>query len=75
MKILKTASGKQKLKISKKEWESIGKKAGWMKEAVELPGEKRKCSNPYCEKEVGNDEKTCPSCHTENLNYWPLYGE
>jgi hypothetical protein len=32
MKIVKTASGK-KLKMSKKEWEKIGKKAGWYKEA------------------------------------------
>lgn len=32
MKIIKTASGK-KIKLSKKEWESIGKKAGWMKKA------------------------------------------
>jgi hypothetical protein len=29
MKITKTASGKQTIKISKKEWESIGKKAGF----------------------------------------------
>jgi len=36
MKILKTASG-NKLKLSKKEWESIGKKAEWMKTAV-APG-------------------------------------
>jgi hypothetical protein len=33
MKILKTASGKQQLKLSKKEWQDIGKKAGWMKKA------------------------------------------
>lgn len=33
MKIIKTASGKKTIKISKKEWESIGKKAGWMKKA------------------------------------------
>jgi len=32
MKILKTASG-NKLKLSKKEWQGIGKKAGWMKSA------------------------------------------
>jgi len=32
MKIIKTASGK-KIKMSKKEWESIGKTAGWAKEA------------------------------------------
>ncbi len=31
MKITKTASGKPTIKISKKEWQSIGKKAGWMK--------------------------------------------
>ena len=29
MKILKTASGKNKIKMSKKEWQGIGKKAGW----------------------------------------------
>lgn len=31
MKIIKASSGKNQVKISKKEWESIGKKAGWMK--------------------------------------------
>ena len=35
MKVIKTASGKKKIKISKKEWESIGKTAGWMKESEE----------------------------------------
>jgi hypothetical protein len=34
MKIVKTASGKTTVKMSKKEWTSIGKKAGWMKKAV-----------------------------------------
>jgi hypothetical protein len=33
MRILKTASGKRQIKLSKSEWEQIGKKAGWMKEA------------------------------------------
>jgi len=33
MKIIKTASGKKQIKISKSEWQSIGRKAGWMKEA------------------------------------------
>ena len=33
MKIIKTASGKQTIKISKSEWTSIGKKAGWIKNA------------------------------------------
>ena len=31
MKITKTASGKKKIKISRKEWEDLGKKAGWIK--------------------------------------------
>lgn len=34
MKIVKTASGKKTIKISKKEWSDIGKKAGWMKESA-----------------------------------------
>jgi hypothetical protein len=33
MKLIKAASGKRQIKISKKEWEGIGKKAGWIKEA------------------------------------------
>ena len=33
MKIIKTASGK-KLKMSKSEWEDIGKRSGWMKTAA-----------------------------------------
>jgi len=32
MKIIKTASGKKTIKISKKEWQSIGKIAGWHEE-------------------------------------------
>lgn len=33
MKLIKTASGKQTLKMSKKEWENIGEKTGWIKKA------------------------------------------
>ena len=33
MKLTKTASGKQTVKISRKEWTDIGKKAGWLKTA------------------------------------------
>jgi hypothetical protein len=40
MKITKTASGKRSVKISKKEWESIGRTAGWVKEAQEEDLEK-----------------------------------
>lgn len=35
MKIVKTASGKTTIKMSKAEWQSIGKKAGWTKEEGE----------------------------------------
>jgi len=35
MKIVKTASGKRTIKISKSEWKSIGEKHGWMKEAAD----------------------------------------
>ena len=31
MKITKSASGKKEIRISKKEWQTIGKKAGWMR--------------------------------------------
>jgi hypothetical protein len=33
MKITKTASGKQTIKISKSEWTSMGKEAGWIKKS------------------------------------------
>jgi len=33
MKLVKTASGKTTIKMSKKEWTDLGKQAGWIKEA------------------------------------------
>ena len=33
MKLIKTASGKETIKITKSDWESIGKTSGWMKQA------------------------------------------
>jgi DnaJ-class molecular chaperone len=50
MKITRTASGKKTIKMSKSEWERIGKKAGW------LIGSKKE--NPE-----GKEE--CPECHGE----------
>ena len=44
MKLTKTASGKKKLSMSRKEWTSIGKKAGWMKKAQNFSSE------------IGNDQ-------------------
>ena len=32
VKVIKTASGRNKIKLSRKEWEAIGKKAGWLGE-------------------------------------------
>ena len=43
MKIIKTANG-DKIKMSKSEWEDLGKKAGWMKEAQGFRGHD---VNPY----------------------------
>ena len=39
MKLIKTASGKKQIKMSRKEWETIGKTAGWMKEAATPPSQ------------------------------------
>ena len=47
MKITKTANGKRTIKISKKEWQSIGKKAGWMKKAEHV---------------YKNEDSPCPKC-------------
>ena len=33
MRVVKKASGKKTIKLSKREWQNIGKKAGWMKKA------------------------------------------
>ena len=33
MKIVKTASGKQNIRLSRSEWKSIGERAGWIKTA------------------------------------------
>jgi len=35
MKLIKTASGKQTIKISKSEWKAIGKTTGWMRKAFQ----------------------------------------
>ena len=41
MKIVTASNGKKKIKISRNEWKEIGKKAGWMKKAVQslVPGQ------------------------------------
>ena len=39
MKLTKNASGKQTVKMSKSEWQSVGKTAGWMKTAQDAETE------------------------------------
>jgi len=46
MKIIKKAAGKQTIKMSRKEWKSIGKKAGWMRTAASCPACGDKLSRP-----------------------------
>jgi hypothetical protein len=48
MKLRKTASGKTELKLSKKEWEDIGVKAGWL--------DKSAASDPRLQWDEGDDE-------------------
>ena len=38
MKLVKIASGKTTIKMSKKEWQSIGKKAGWLGKTAQVAG-------------------------------------
>jgi DnaJ-class molecular chaperone len=53
MKLTKTASGK-KIKISKKEWKSIGKKTGWLKTVADTD-------------QKSNPKKECPRCHGDKF--------
>jgi len=63
-----------KIKLSRSQWEGIGKKAGWMKVSLELPGggvkECKECGN-----KIRNDQKKCPKCGEPNPHYWKAYGE
>lgn len=49
MKIEKIANGKRKIKISKKEWESMGRTAHWLDTPKMMPGQE-----PYSEEEYKN---------------------
>ena len=56
MKLVKTANGKQTIKMSKKEWQSIGKKAGWMKISRfdhKEPNNYATGETPYTDEEYG----------------------
>jgi len=55
MRIVTASNGKKKIKISKKEWEGIGKKAGWIKKAT---------TEEELQKSIGSSG-TCPVCGEE----------
>ncbi len=47
MKLIKTANGKKTVKMSRKEWQSIGKKAGWAIPSDEFMEENGICVYDY----------------------------
>jgi Zn finger protein HypA/HybF involved in hydrogenase expression len=58
-----------KIKLSKKQWEDMGRRAGWMKTAS------RKCQCKECEKTFDEEEcmsesgvlKGCPECGSKYI--------
>ena len=54
MKLIKTASGEQTVKMSKSEWEEMGRKAGWIKEAKEASDKPSKTKEEI--------KRKCPKC-------------
>ena len=80
MKVIKTASGNQ-VKMSKSEWQSIGKTAGWMKKAwMDDDGddlgnlsnqeawEDAQADMRDSERQSYTDEGICPACKEKSLN-------
>jgi len=70
MKLTKIASGKQTINLSKSEWQSIGKKAGWMKIAEKCDSEK-KC--PECGEivwDVSNADQHLNKCWKCGLKFF-----
>jgi len=63
MKLIKTASGKKKIKISKREWKSIGKKAGWMKSDKKCKGFPHK--GKECNQDAADGLDYCDECIVE----------
>ena len=64
MKLVKNASGKKTIKISRKEWTDLGKKAGWLsKEAIKGFVEPSSFSSFYAPDDDEGPE--CPECGGE----------
>jgi len=54
-----------KIKLSKSQWEGIGKKAGWMKKANEDYSDMVRVVPPICPscgESLNEDDFVCPSC-------------
>jgi len=71
MKLVKTASGKSVIKMSKSEWQSIGKKAGWLGKQAQIGDRDR--NNPLLLKLIegltkGSDPEYLKSTYEHSLN-------
>jgi len=74
MKVIKTASGKKTIKISKSEWESIGKTAGWMKEAKWKGDVEIKNTGENTEQTVGELKKEVTKLKKQQEKYKKEHG-
>tara|TARA_R110000824_G_scaffold148242_3_gene317857 strand:+ start:43629 stop:43919 length:291 start_codon:yes stop_codon:yes gene_type:complete len=78
MKIEKTASGKEQIRMSKKEWQAIGKKAGWGKEKwdthLDMPIQDRVMDWDDNDSQQANSV-VCPKCGNKDAvkNFDPNY--
>jgi hypothetical protein len=61
MKIVTASNGKKTVKISKREWESLGKKAGWVRTSYDD-------STTWHEEEARMVERQCGNCEKYNCN-------
>ena len=61
--LIKTASGKKTIKISKSEWQSIGKTAGWIKTAACVDHTCNDCDHIW---QDNDPHSNCPECRSSN---------
>ena len=59
MQLIKTANGKHKVKISKSQWMSLGKKAGWINKEAALDYDKWKAGDYDI---TESEPPECPNC-------------
>ena len=56
MKIVKTASGKNKIKMSRSEWTDLGKKAGWLNKKAQSAYDR------WLDRDDDDEGPECPDC-------------